>query len=213
MRRLVHALLRRYARGQAAAVRPFVVGGRVLDLGAGEGYVTAALRERLDGWICPVDVGPFRRVAGSYVVYDGGRLPFGDDAFNTTLLLLTLHHCAAPEGVLHEAVRVTRRRLIVSESVYCTRRDRFWLDLLDGRLNRHRHDGRMPPALHFKGTDEWRTLFERLGLSVTHTRWLGCRWERLVHHPLLFVLDKPSAALEVEAAGVAADFSILKRPG
>jgi hypothetical protein len=25
---------------------------------------------------------------------------------------------------------------------------------------------------------------------VTHERWLGSRWERLVHHPLLFVLEK-----------------------
>jgi len=189
MRRLVQSFLRRYARGQVAAVGPFVVGPRLLDLGAGEGYVGAALRDRHEAWVCSVDVGPFRRAPGAYVVYDGARLPFRARAFDTTLVLLTLHHCAAPLTVLREAIRVTRRRLLVTESVYRNRRQRFWLDLLDGRLNGCRHAGRMPAALHFKRSDEWARLFEQRGLSVTQTRWIGSRWERLVHHPLLFVLD------------------------
>jgi len=189
VRRLVHAFLRRYARAQAAAVGPFVVGRRLLDLGAGEGYVDAALRDRHDAWICSVDVGPFGRAAGAYVVYDGARLPFRDGAFDTALVLLTLHHCAAPLAVLSEAVRVTRRRLLVTESVYATRSQRFWLDLLDGRLNGYRHEGRMPPARHFKRAEEWARLFERYGLKIVGAWWLGSRWERLVHHPLLFVLE------------------------
>lgn len=68
--------------------------------------------------VCSVDVGAFRRAAGTYVVYDGVRLPFADRVFDTTLVLLTLHHCAAPAVVLDEAIRVTRRRLVVTESVY-----------------------------------------------------------------------------------------------
>ena len=109
----LQGFLRRYAEAEADAVAPFVVGGRILDLGAGEGYVAAALRRRSHAWICSVDVGPFRRAGGPYVTYDGGRLPFGDLVFDTTLLLLALHHCAEPDAVLREALRVARRRLIV----------------------------------------------------------------------------------------------------
>jgi SAM-dependent methyltransferase len=196
--RLVQAFLRRYARGQAAAVRPFVAGRRVLDLGAGEGYVGAALRDLDGGWVCSVDVGPFRRAPGPYVVCDGARLPFRAGAFDTTLVLLTLHHCAAPGAVLREAVRVTRGRVVVTESVYRTRRERFWLDLLDHRLNGRRHAGRMPAAVHFKRPGGWARLFERCGLRVAHARWLGSRWERLVHHPLLFVLEAGPRARPAE---------------
>jgi SAM-dependent methyltransferase len=186
--RIVDALLRRYAAGEAADVLPFVVGPRVLDLGAGEGWVTAALADH--GFTtCGADVGPFARVAVPYVVYDGTRLPFGDGSFETTLLLLTLHHCEKPEAVLDEALRVTRVRLIVTESVVRGRRDRFWLDLLDGRFNRLRHDGRMPVPLGFRRDEEWGQLFASRGLTVTATRWLGGRLERLIHHPRLFVLD------------------------
>ena len=186
--RIVDALLRRYARGEAGDVLPHVVGSRVLDLGAGEGWVTAALADRGLA-TCGADVGPFARRAMRYVVYDGTRLPFGDATFDTTLLLLTLHHCDKPEAVLDEAIRVTRARVIVTESVVRNRRDRFWLDQLDGRFNRLRHGGLMPVPLGFRGADEWRALFASRGLTVFDERWLGGRLERLIHHPRLFVLD------------------------
>jgi ubiquinone/menaquinone biosynthesis C-methylase UbiE len=141
IRRLLQTFLRRYAATEAKAVAPFIVGSRVLDLGAGESYVGATLFSLYGMWVCSADVGAFRRMPGSYVTYDGIRLPFVDDAFDTTLTLLTLHHCENPERVLDEAVRVTRGRLIVIESVYRNRRERFWLNLLDHRLNRHRHHG------------------------------------------------------------------------
>ena len=190
---MLQAFLRRYARGEAAAVAPFVVGSRVLDLGAGEGYVAPALTRRRGGWAYSCDVGAFRRPPGAYVVYDGARLPFGAGAFDTTLILLALHHCDDPEGVLDEALRVTRRRLIVMESVFRNRLDRFWLDLLDGHLNARRHGGAMNVPLAFRTPDGWLALFASLGLRLVEMRWLGTWWERLVHHPALFVLEIPGA--------------------
>jgi SAM-dependent methyltransferase len=190
---VVQALLRRYARGEAAAVAPWIVGRRVLDVGAGEAYVAAALRECAAASVLSADVGLFARAPGPYVVCDGGRLPLADGAVDTTLLLFTLHHCADPERVLDEALRVTRRRLLVLESVYRNRRDRFWLDLLDGRVNRFRHGGRMAPALAVRPAPGWLELFRARGLDVRAMQWLGSRLERLIHQPLLFVLDVPSA--------------------
>ncbi|HEX9819064.1 MAG TPA: class I SAM-dependent methyltransferase [Methylomirabilota bacterium] len=188
---LVQAALRRYARGQARDVAPWIVGPRVLDLGAGEGHVTAALGRRE---IVAVDVGPFRRAAIPYAIYDGSHLPFDDGTFDTTLVLLTLHHCPAAEAVLGEAVRVTRRRLIVTESVYRNRLDLFWLRLLDPRVNRLRHDGCMAAPLGFRGPGEWEALFGARGLRVVAARWPGSRAERLIHHPRLWVLDIVRAA-------------------
>jgi len=192
--RLLQAFLCRYAKGEAAAVAPFLVGGRLLDLGAGEGYVAAALRKRTGGWICSVDVGPFRRAEGPYLIYDGARLPFRNGTFDTALILLALHHCTAPEAVLDEALRVTRRRLIVIESVYRNRLERFWLDFFDGRLNSYRHDGEMNTPFAFRSREDWQGLFDSRGLRTVESRWLGSWWERLVHHPALFVLDRVGAS-------------------
>jgi hypothetical protein len=107
--------------------------------------------------------------------------------------LLALHHCARPEAVLDEALRVTRRRLIVMESTYRNGLQRAALEYLDGRLNRLRHGGRMPPALGFRDPGGWQALFASRGLRILEARWLGPWWERLVHRPLLFVLDMPAA--------------------
>lgn len=189
-------LLRHYARGQARDVAPWIVGERVLDLGAGEGHVTAALERR---GVCAVDVGCFRRAAVPYAVYDGRRLPFADAAFDTTLVLLTLHHCEAAEAVLDEAIRVTRQRLVVTESVYRNARELFWLRTLDGRVNRLRHGGRMRAPLAFRSPEGWETLFAARGLRAVATRWLGTRWERLLHHPRLWALDRTT---EPDADGV-----------
>ena len=181
---MVEAFLRRYARRQARDVAPWIVGSRVLDLGAGEGFVLAAL-----GTGTAVDVGPFRRAAVPYVVYDGSALPFAAATFDTTLLLLTLHHCDKAETVLDEAIRVTRRRLLITESVHRTRLDHFWLRTLDAPFNHLRHAGHMPPPQAFRPSPEWEALFASRRLHLTTALWLGSRWERLIHHPRLYVLD------------------------
>ncbi len=79
------------------------------------------------------------------------------------------------------------------ESVSRNPWERFWLHLLGGGLNLHRHDGGMPVPRAFRSPAQWRTWFESLGLRLAHERWLGWRWERFVHHPLLFVLEKDEA--------------------
>ena len=190
MARLLERFLRRYAQGQATAVAPFIRGRRLLDLGAGEAFVAAALHGRDNITVCSVDVGLFRKAKVPYVAYDGLRLPFRDATFDTTLVLLTLHHCAAPERVLDEALRVTRQRVIVTESVYRTRVEHFWLNLLDHRVNRYRHGGRMTAAPAFGRPEHWEALFAVRGLVTVETRWLGPWWERIVHHPLLYVLER-----------------------
>jgi SAM-dependent methyltransferase len=188
--RFLQGLLRRYAESEAEAISPCLVHGRLLDLGAGEAYVAAALRRQTGIWACAVDIGYYQRTTVPYLIYDGSRLPFADDTFDTTLISLVLHHCAAPEGVLDEALRVTRSRLIVLESVYRNRWERGCLDRLDRWLNRYRHGGAMHVPLAFKKAEEWQQVFEARPLKTIEQRWLGSRGERLIHQPVLFVLEK-----------------------
>jgi SAM-dependent methyltransferase len=200
--RLLQAFLRRYAASEAAAIAPFLAGSRLLDLGAGEGYVATALRQRTEVWACAVDIGPYQRTSEPYLIYDGARLPFREATFDTTLISLALHHCAEPEWVVDEAVRVTRSRLIILESVYRNRWEHFWLGRLDGCLNRYRHQGEMHTPLAFKSPQQWQQLFDGRHLRTVARRWLGSWGERLVHQPLLFVLDKVDsqrAAIKTEA--------------
>ena len=56
-------------------------------------------------------------------------------------------------------------------------------------LNRYRHGGAMNAPRAFRRPEEWRALFASRGLRLIALEWLGGRLERLVHHPLLFVMD------------------------
>lgn len=91
-------------------------GGRVLDLGCGDGQVAAAvmgLRPELafEG----VDVMLRPRTHIPVTRFDGDRLPFADAAFDYVTVVDVLHHTANPAAVLGEARRVARRAVIIKD--------------------------------------------------------------------------------------------------
>ena len=79
------------ARQKLRAIRPFFPEGgrlRVLDLGAGEGYVGEAVARALGADVHLADVLDLNRTSLPHVRYDGHALPFADDAFDVTAALL-----------------------------------------------------------------------------------------------------------------------------
>lgn len=177
--------LRRAARRSFHAVQPFVVGPRVLDVGAAEGWVGELVSRQMHHAVQLLDVVDMNRTGLPHRLYDGKSIPFPDSAFDTTLIMLTLHHCADPETVLREAVRVTSSRMIITESTYRFAPGRWLLWLMDTAVNSWRSRCLMPEALHFRRVDEWRRLFRRVGLRLRAQRHLS----RGLHRHVLFVLD------------------------
>jgi SAM-dependent methyltransferase len=186
-------ILRRRARRKFRAFREFLPPAcRLLDIGAGEGFVSACAaraghRPRL------VDVVDDNQTELPHQVYDGRHLPFEADRFDACLLAYVLHHCQSPRTVLEEAVRVSRGLVIVMESVYESRRDLSILTFLDHLANWFR--GIPVEPLHFDTQAGWRERFEALGLRVQAERQLG----EVVHKHVLFVLrcERPPAGAAV----------------
>ena len=174
----------------AAGVMPGCADGkRVLDLGAGEGFVGEAARKAGAREVVLADVIDLNRTALRMIRYDGQRLPLADDTFDVTLLVFVLHHAESAEAVFTEALRVSRAGVLVVESTYETRWNRRLLDLLDRLANRLRSRGRMREQelhLHFRQTAEWADLFESLGGRVRHVRRRG-RW---VHQQSVFWVER-----------------------
>ncbi len=103
------------------AILDWVAGraGRVvLDLGAGLGGYSAALAERgfevvaLD--VIPEYVERARALGVDARHYDGERLPLGDGAVDTVILVEVLEHLEDPAALLREARRVARREVLVT---------------------------------------------------------------------------------------------------
>lgn len=100
--------------GHLAATIPS--GGRVLDLGCGDGSIAArlmALRPDLSIEGADVMIRPQTHIPVTQ--YDGATLPFPDGAFDYATIVDVLHHTEDPAAVLREAARVARHGVVVKD--------------------------------------------------------------------------------------------------
>lgn len=104
----------------ADTLRPQKPGGRALDVGCGVGQVVARLAnggfEAYGVDVSEPNIQRAQKVCPKCQLYDGRRLPFTDQFFDSVGALNVLEHVEQPEDFLGELVRVTRvgGRLVVS---------------------------------------------------------------------------------------------------
>ena len=96
-------------------------------------------------------------------IYDGETMPYADKHFDVSLLLTVLHHVPQPDDILREAMRISRR-IIIIEDVYDTPFQAAYTKLTDSITNLefigHPHSNRSDA--------EWRATFERFGWTLRH---------------------------------------------
>lgn len=161
---------------------------RVLDLGAGDGYVGEVVRRDTGAEVVLADVVDFNRTALPLVLYDSRTLPFPSAHFDLALLVYVLHHARDAERVLAEARRVTRGAIVVVESVNEHPLQHRVFVRLDRLANALRSGGAMreqEPFLHVRSDTEWQAVFGRLGLRVSATARRG----RGVHRERFYLLS------------------------
>jgi ubiquinone/menaquinone biosynthesis C-methylase UbiE len=97
-------------------ISPWILGRDVLDLGCGSGLIGVRLEHQRLCNVTFADTVDYLDVNRPFVTLSD-RLPFADAAFDTTVISTVLHHSLNAEGILREAARVTRCRLVIKESV------------------------------------------------------------------------------------------------
>lgn len=164
--------------------RRLVAGEKNLDLGCGNGGLCLSLRT-LGHDVTPVDVQNhsfFEEVAP--VIYDGAHLPFEDGSFDTVLLITVLHHTPDPDAVLREAMRVSRKRIIVMEDVFQNAVQKHLTFFTDSLVNLefygHPHTNRRH--------EEWVHTFGKLNLHISHYESFRTL---LFYRQVIYVLEKP----------------------
>ncbi len=164
---------------------------RLLDIGCGYGEVALYLQNHGYGFVCTVDIVDIRRHRlKRFQFYNGADLPFIDDAFDACSISFVLHHVPNERKMhlLREAVRVTRRRLVVLEDTPRNAFDRL-LSNLHGRI--YRAQIRSSAGFGFYSQPRWEQIFKGIGMNIVVSQSLG----RFCRHPLqpyarsLFVLE------------------------
>ena len=140
----------------------------VLDVGAGNGALGSGLQRfapeaKVTGVDVVARVHPASLVPIS--VYDGKQLPFADRSFDVSILVNVLHH--VPEearlGLLAEALRVTRRALLVKDHLATGAWSHRVLAVMD--LVGNAPFGGMVSATYLDA-DAWQKLFSALPIHV-----------------------------------------------
>lgn len=91
-------------------------GASVLDVGCGDGLVSALLQsQRPDVRVCGVDVLVREHTHIPMQMFDGHHLPFEDSAFDVVLFSDVLHHTVDPSALQREARRVAREYILVKD--------------------------------------------------------------------------------------------------
>jgi ubiquinone/menaquinone biosynthesis C-methylase UbiE len=99
--------------------------GSLLDVGSGTGRVLMAIKAKHPG-MRMVGLEPVRALidqaiekngipANMLICGDGRTLPFASESFDAVSAFGVLHHIAAPDAVVREMVRVSRRMICLSD--------------------------------------------------------------------------------------------------
>jgi len=141
---------------------------RVLDIGCGFGQLGRALMDAIPG-IRVEGVESVRR--GDELIpvtaYEGTRMPWPDKTFDAVILADVLHHDAHPERLLTEAVRVSKRIVIIKDHLREGLLAQQRISLLDWAANA---GYQVPCTYRYNNLKEWRSLIGRASSSVIEER-------------------------------------------
>ena len=143
-------------------------GDRVLDAGCGFGHLGRALMDafpdvrvegvenvRREGELIPV------------TAYEGARMPWDDGVFDVVILADVLHHDVNPQRLLAEAVRVSRRLVIIKDHL----REGFLAQKRISFLDWAANAGyQVPCTYRYNNLAEWRQAITGVGSKFVEER-------------------------------------------
>lgn len=178
---LIYRILKARAKGLAGMVYPYLKKDElILDIGPASCTVTEALIDQ-GLRVFPLDVENFSIVDTVLpTLYDGDRMPFSDNQFDTSLILFVLHHTPDPAKVLAEAMRVSKK-IIILEDIVTSPAHKSLTAAFDSLINLEFFD---QPHTN-KSDKEWRTIFENLGLRLLTQEYMSS--SVIMRHALYFL--------------------------
>jgi SAM-dependent methyltransferase len=137
---------------------------RALDLGAGDGSLAEAiLRCRPDIAFRGLDVLVRPWTSIPVEPFDGSTIPAADGSFDVVLLVDVLHHASRPATLLAEALRVSRRFVILKDHLCEGFLATTTLTVMD-RIGNARHGVALPGR--YWSRRQWLEAFARIGVEA-----------------------------------------------
>ena len=138
---------------------------QVLDVGCGDGLLASLImQKRVDVKIRGIDV--LIRSQSHIPIYrfDGQVIPYSDASFDAVMFVDVLHHTEDPMILLREAMRVTRKAILIKDhtcnGLFASSRLRFM-----DQVSNARHGVALP--YNYWSQQKWFAALEMLGLTMS----------------------------------------------
>ncbi len=134
---------------------------RILDVGAGELYISRLMQDYLKSKVVGVDVIDYKTNYIENYLIKNNKLPFPDKSFDIITFNDTLHHIdiRGQKLILKEAMRVGKEKIIIFEDA--KNLTSYLLDFLTNRLS-------MPKAFSHKNIKEWKNFMYKMGYEARY---------------------------------------------
>ncbi len=175
----MHSRIQPYAVGMDSLLQVRCGNGRL-----GETFAEETARVQL------IDTVDRNETTLPFMLYDGLDIPLGDKSFDMTLLNCVLNRCDQPSDVLAEVIRVTRKRIVVIESIHLNETQRQFNMFFDWLFNEVLSQAK-PGAHNFRKHDDWRWFFRDAGLAVRANVDMGLDQATCPEYHWMYVLDVP----------------------
>lgn len=158
--RLNRMLTEYYAMRTVRQLLPHIKeGDAILDIGSGYGKQATLIKERVSCAITGIDVVDYNQADISFQHFDGVHIPFPDNAFDVSYLAFVLHHAKEPIPLLTEALRVSRRAVVIFEDTPKNAFDKL-LDAFHGwSFNKYY---KLTHKAKFLSKDEWMSTIKNI---------------------------------------------------
>ncbi len=173
-------------------VKRYLIGERILDLGAGNGLLALEITKQLKNDVFLVDIVDYNYTDLPLILYnpEEEKIPLADGEVDTTILYTVLHHANDPEFLIKEAARITKNRLVIIE-VYIEEEDiRMSNSFFDWFYNRVIGNEDINVPLNFLKVKEWEKILEFHGFRIIKTVYLGINEPMVPEYQILIIADQ-----------------------
>ena len=181
----------KFAKMRFENIKDYIVGDKILDLGAGNGLLALEIKKQLEKEVLLVDVVDYNYTDLPIIIFNPkDPLPIANEEVDTTILYCVLHHASNPEHLLHEAMRVTKTRLVIKES-YTEEEDIMITNsFVDWFYNRVIGDEDINVPLNFLKIKAWKSLLKSYGYTVIETKYVGIDEPAVPEHHVFIIAEK-----------------------
>ena len=160
----------------------------ILDIGIGPGFTAKFIQLNLPSIkLVGLDVINILQENVQLVIYDGKKIPFDNKFFDVSIIFYSLHHAKSPFKLLKEAIRITKRNIIIIEE--------FCLSSANANVEMQKERETLialgiPPDLYHNdlNQEELEDLFRKYKLTVRYRKKLKTKSNKSIKK-YLYILE------------------------